>query len=259
MQKKDAKEKYVEALQALRDKWGEYIGFHAYLHEGEEHDHTLEEIAIELEKGIITVYGSFQKGKIGKYTKQEMLDEVNKLRKTAPRWGADSALIEWDLLPHHDVLRELELVIAEEQVDLDKSATSNTPKKPKKETKMIQKRFQKWKNPGDACFIIDGDRVKFSYEGKIKDLRIKNYSRAHRLMIVLRTATELKKGEVKKLIGTEKTKPYGAIRDINKLLNDKIAQCGFSNIPRDIEFIGYNEDTSSYMCHISIKGHVDIG
>ena len=51
-------EKYVQALKDLKAKWEEYLDFHAYLHEGEEHDHTLEDIAIELEKLIIKTFNN---------------------------------------------------------------------------------------------------------------------------------------------------------------------------------------------------------
>lgn len=116
----------------------------------------------------------------------------------------------------------------------------------------IVSRFTKWRSPGDACFIMDGARMKFHLNGEIKDMRLKSGSRAEKLLSLL-AAGSLTKSEIKESICTLKTKPYEAVRDINRLLSTKVKRLGFQVVPADTEFIACDDRTGQYFCHLPIK------
>ncbi len=107
---------YLQALERLKKQWESCMNLHAYLHEGEEQEHGLEASLIELEKSIIRVYGRYGVDKIDTLTKSDMLQEVQRLRETPPRWARDTALEIFSLIPHNPAVRALELTIAELEV-----------------------------------------------------------------------------------------------------------------------------------------------
>lgn len=117
--------------------------------------------------------------------------------------------------------------------------------------KKPEKKFKTWKNSGDACFIIEDNRIKFHYEDEIKDLKLRNESRPHELLFMLSSGSVSGK-EIKKKLCTEKTKPYNVVRDSNQMLNNKIAKLGFEDVPQDVEFIEYDETYNSYSCCLKI-------
>jgi len=116
----------------------------------------------------------------------------------------------------------------------------------------IASRFTKWRSPGDVCFIIDGARMKFHLNGVVKDLRLRSGSRAEKLLKLL-AAGSLTKSEIKEYICTPKTKPYEAVRDVNRLLSIKVKGLGFQAVPANTEFVGCDDRTGQYFCHLPIK------
>jgi len=123
--------------------------------------------------------------------------------------------------------------------------------RPKAKT-AIASRFRKWQSPGDACFIIDGARMKFHLDGVVRDMQLRSGSKAEKLLHLL-TAGALAKDDVKAEICTRNTKPSEAVRDVNRLLNRKIQGLGFVAVPRDSEFIGCDKKTGQYFSHLPIK------
>ncbi len=126
------------------------------------------------------------------------------------------------------------------------------PKKGKRGKARVTSTFKKWETPGDACFVVHGTRKKFHLDGVAKDLRLKSGSRAEKLLHLL-MGSVLSKDEIKTSICTAKTKPYEAVRDVNRLLNTKIQGLGFVAVPANTEFIGCDKRTGQYFSHLAIK------
>lgn len=247
---KDPKQ-VLKQLKELNERWLQYMKFHFYLHEGEEHNHSLEEMAIELERSIILTYRLVDD--VEGYTEQDMLKAVEEFRSKPPRQYLDSCLADWDLIPHHPVRRSLELSIARVEGQLGKSDSSSVDAKKQK----TEKRFQIWQNPGDASFVIDGDRIMFYHGEKLRDLRIKNHSRAHKMLMVLTTG-EVPATAVKTYVCSDGTKPSEAVRDIDRQLNDKIAKVGFTQVPLDTQFITHVRERNAYTCDLPIVPREEI-
>jgi len=111
-----------------------------------------------------------------------------------------------------------------------------TKKKPGK-SKEKKKKFQPWKNSGDACFIIENDRIKFHYQEQIKDLKLKKGSHTLDLLVLLSGAS-LQPSEIQnKICPDTKNKASKIVNYANELLNKKIAQIGFVDVPTNREFI----------------------
>lgn len=116
--------------------------------------------------------------------------------------------------------------------------------------------FTRWTNYGEACFVLDGDRIKFWNGDDLTDLRLRSGSRAHRLLEML-YQNHLTKGEVKKEIGTNNTAPSESVRDVNRAINDKIRKLNIQNIPNNVEFVGIDERTEQYGIQIPIYTKAD--
>lgn len=100
-----------------------------------------------------------------------------------------------------------------------------------------EQKFQPWGNSGDACFIIENDRIKFHYQDQIKDLKLKYNSHTLNLLVFLNESS-LQPSEIKeKICPNTKNKASKIVDYANELLNTKIAGLGFSDIPSDVEFI----------------------
>lgn len=125
------------------------------------------------------------------------------------------------------------------------------PKKTKVETS-----FKPWDSPGDACFVIDGARIKFWDGNTLKDLKLRGNSRTYNLITMLFLA-QLTKADVKKAICTEKTSPFDAVRDVNRTLNEKMIKLNIQNAPRNIEFVCRDKRTEQYYSALPIKSLQD--
>lgn len=127
--------------------------------------------------------------------------------------------------------------------------------KQKKSQTKKQSAFQPWRYPGDACFIIDDERVKFHTDGKIKDLKLRNGSKAHRLLKFLQQGS-LPAKELKEMC-TEKTRPSDIAKQTNQVLNKKIKMVGFLSVPSNVKFISFNSSSNQYettlMIHPSLQ------
>jgi hypothetical protein len=109
-------------------------------------------------------------------------------------------------------------------------------KKPKKAEKS-EKKFQPWKHSGDACFIIDGNKIMFHYKDIPTNLRLKAESNTYRLLHLL-AGGSLQADEIQKQISPGKTNKACKIVDYaNGLLNKKIPLVGFVGVPSNVEFI----------------------
>lgn len=120
-----------------------------------------------------------------------------------------------------------------------------------KRVKAAATSFIPWRNPGEACFVIDGSRIKFWNGDDLKDIRLKNNSKTH-LLLNLLSAGDLVKAEVKKAICTPKVSPFDAVRNINRTLNGKMKEINISNVPENVEFISRDEQTERYYSRLPI-------
>ena len=117
-----------------------------------------------------------------------------------------------------------------------------TNKKKTKSKSAIQKdklstKYLPWTNSGDACFIIDGNRIKFHYQEESKDLKLRSNSKTLNFLVLLNEGS-LQANEIKEQLSPNTTNKAGKIVVYaNKLLNEKIAIVGFVGIPSNVEFI----------------------
>jgi len=110
-----------------------------------------------------------------------------------------------------------------------------------KKVKKVEKKYKPWMDSGDACFIIEDNRIKFHYKNETKDLKLKSESNTHRLLLLIRGGS-LRPAEIKAEICPNTTNKASKIVDYaNKLLSEKIAKVGFVDVPPNIEFIKRDE------------------
>ena len=132
---------------------------------------------------------------------------------------------------------KLELEGQQQQPVVQKPAGVKQSKKKTKKAEKSQKRFQPWTKSGDACFVIENNRVKFHYNNEIKDLKLKSESNTHRLLLLIRCGS-LQPSEIKAEICPNTTNKASKVVDYaNQLLNEKIAAVGFMGVPPNVEFI----------------------
>jgi len=112
-------------------------------------------------------------------------------------------------------------------------------------------KFRLWKNPGDACFAIVGNRVKFCYKGELTDLRLKSFGKTHDVFTVMYDGG-LRTEDAKRTLCPRNTKPHDFFRNINRELNNKIAKLGISGVPNDVEFIQYLPESREYKFAIPV-------
>lgn len=155
------------------------------------------------------------------------------------------------------------------EVDLDRSKRweivvprKKTRKKRKQKTvtskaQKVATSFNRWTNYGDACFVLDEDRIKFWNGDNLTDLKLRSGSRAHRLLKML-YQNYLTKDEVKKGIGTNKTAPSESVRDVNRTINDKIRKLNIQKVPDNVEFVGIDERTEQYSMQIPFRTKDDV-
>ncbi len=149
------------------------------------------------------------------------------------RWGVDKA-------------RLIELGYYQETKD-------NRGKPGKKKTKKQagkKKHFEHWPSAGDACFIIENERINFHYNGKIEDLKLKKDSNADRLVKYLQAPVSGK--IVKQVLCSRGTRPSDLKDQTNEQLNKKIVAVGFIMPMNNIEFIRYVDTRNEYECVLEI-------
>ena len=114
---------YIAALKNLKAKWDGYLQLQAFLHE--DHDEDLGIEAKELKKLAIETYDKFNVEKIGRYTKEAMISEVNEQQKIPPRQHLESDLIDFDITPYHDVPKEIDGAILKVETAIVDSGGAN--------------------------------------------------------------------------------------------------------------------------------------
>ena len=119
-----------------------------------------------------------------------------------------------------------------------KAKKTKTPKK-------TEKRFQPWTKSGDACFVIENNRIKFHYRGKFEDLRLKNDSRIHKLLFLFAAKNPLAQAKIREIC-TPRTRPSDIAKYANEKLNEKIVATGFADVPKSVEFIKYDKKHRCY-------------
>lgn len=112
--------------------------------------------------------------------------------------------------------------------------------------------FKPWNRAGNACFVLDESRVKFWNGEKLTDLKLRSGSKAHTLLPMLSVGALVNK-EVKKAICTPKTSPYDAVRNLNRMLNDKVKKLNIQEVPPNTAFIARDERTGEYFSTLPIK------
>ncbi len=137
------------------------------------------------------------------------------------------------------------------------ASPAKTRKKAKSQKKKTAKpkvatSFKSWDGPGDACFVLDGARVKIWNGEALRDLRLKGGSKADTLLPML-SAGPLRKTQIKEAIGTAKTSPYDTVRDVNRLLNEKIKKLNIRKVPSDTAFVACDEITGDYYSVLPVK------
>jgi hypothetical protein len=114
-------------------------------------------------------------------------------------------------------------------------------------------KFRPWDNPGDAHFIVTNkNRIKFSYEGKVRDLRIKDFVNTHTVMYLLYSKNMLEPEDIRPDLCSRRTKPSAFFREVNRHLNRKINDMGFVGVPHDVKFIDRVPHSDAYHCTIEI-------
>lgn len=139
-----------------------------------------------------------------------------------------------------------ELVVKKPKARKKRKKTTIVP-----DTQKAATSFARWNNPGEACFVLDEDRIKFWNGDELKDLRLKSGSRSHMLLPMLQEG-QMSNAEVKKAICSDKTSPYDAVRDVNRTLNDKIKKLNIQDVPSNVEFIGRDDRTGLYYSFLPI-------
>jgi hypothetical protein len=147
-----------------------------------------------------------------------------------------------------EVINEFERVKYKLKVESQQSTPKNSAEtgrktKPVKETEAekLERRFQPWTKSDDACFVIEGQRVQFHYKGKIEDLRLKNDSRTHELMFLFAAKNPLHQTDIKSIC-TKGTRPSDIVKFANEKLNERIAAVGFTDVPKNVEFVRYSQE-----------------
>ncbi len=128
----------------------------------------------------------------------------------------------------------------------------NRGKREKEKTKKQAKKknFEHWPSPGDACFIIENERIEFHYDGEIKDLKLKKDSNADQMIKYLQAPVSGK--IIKKILCSPGTRPSDLKDQTNEQLNKKIATVGFIMPMNNIEFIRFVDTRNEYECVLEI-------
>lgn len=158
-------------------------------------------------------------------------------------------VLRWTILDELDVLfrrvsDEIES-IASGRYNRSPSQTQSRSRRGAK-SEAGETKYCEWTNPGDACFIIEDNRILFHNHQVMKDLRLKNYSRVQNLLVEL-SSGNLQSCDIKNHFCTPRTKPSRIVSRANKLLNEKIRRVGFTGLPdNDVAFIQYDRRFDHY-------------
>lgn len=137
-------------------------------------------------------------------------------------------------------------------INLQKKRSDRLSKQRERKSKTAKTKFLEWRSHGDACFVIEGHRIKFNYQGKLRDLRLRSGCKAHELLFLLKAAP-IQNEELKPDLCPRKVKPYDFVRNINRQLNAKIARYNYEGIPENVEFIKHSRQHNHYRPTIPIK------
>ena len=163
----------------------------------------------------------------------------------------------WDYVykPLQDEAPQLKCLVATAVSVVQKDLRTKTPtdvsssakKSPQKSAAKLTaiRKFIEWKNPGDAFFIVDENRIKFHHKNQRKDLRLKRDSKTERLLKML-IECSVASDIVKKMLCTKGTKPTNLKHRANKLLNEKLRKLGFTDVPDNTEFVRFNRSCNQY-------------
>ena len=126
-----------------------------------------------------------------------------------------------------------------------------------KTLKKTEKRFQPWRKSGDACFVIENNRIKFHYKKEVKDLRLRNETNPHKLLFLFAAKNPLPQVEIKKMC-KKKTRPSDIAKQTNTKLSEKIAAMALPGVPKNIEFVKYDDKSKCYGLWPEIKHKDDV-
>jgi hypothetical protein len=121
-----------------------------------------------------------------------------------------------------------------------------------KTIKKLTTKFHPWTNSGDARFIIDNNKVKFYYKGKMKDLRLRNEAKLHKLLFLFAANNPLPQVEIERL-RTEHTRPSDIVKRANTDLNKKLEMVGFTDKPQNVQFVKHDRKNGVYGLSPEIK------
>ena len=122
---------------------------------------------------------------------------------------------------------------------------ANRNKKKTKKAEKSEKKFQPWKNSGEARFVLESARIRFFYNGDTKDLNLSHGSRTYKLLYLFVAKNPLPQSEIKELCRT-KTRPSDLVKAANDTLNKKIAALKLPDVPRNVEFIKFDNGSKCY-------------
>jgi len=170
----------------------------------------------------------------------------------------------WPIIENLCVDRQFIIKAAFKHVKIDLAEKAEKPavtgqktKRQNRRSKKPEKKFQPWKKSGDACFIIEGNRIKFYYRQEFKDLRLRNETNPHKLLFLFAAKNPLPQVEIKDIC-TKGTRPSDIAKQTNMKLNEKIAAMALSDVPKDIEFVKYDDKSKCYGLWPEIKHKDDV-
>lgn len=140
--------------------------------------------------------------------------------------------------------------IHSEKVVVNPKSQNIQRKNRNKTTTRHEKKYIEWENNGDAKIIFkSNDRIVFYHAEREKDLRLKHGSVVHKFLLYLheRKYCEIKElSRNKEICRTEKMNPSEVVRTVNRTLNEKIRELGFTEIPENVLFVGLQRENNRY-------------
>ena len=152
-----------------------------------------------------------------------------------------------------DELENCKAILEYQLSEIQKPA--GTKKKNKKQSPQSpgESKYKPWTKSGDACFIIDDNKIKFYYKGREpKNLRLRSNTNPHKLLFLFAAKNPLPQVDIKDIC-TKRTRPSDIAKQTNIRLNEKIAAMALPDVPKDIEFVKYNDTSKCYGLWPEIK------
>lgn len=167
--------------------------------------------------------------------------------KDQPIWNA-SKNVRWEYL------EELDAVIKAVKIATVRARRAGAGPGAGKETSAVrgpEEGLSLWPDHKDACFKIEGQRIKFHFDGDTKDLRLRNGSQGHSLLTYL-TSGSVPGPDIRDLSKGGACKPAEIVKNVNNGLSLKIYNLGFQGVPRRVRFIRYDREKDCYVSLLPI-------